>query len=112
MVAGGGIVHSERSPSSEREVFSRLHGSQLWIALPDNCEEIDPSFVHHPASTLPEVQIGESRIRLLLGKAFGIDSPVQVLSHLFYAELKMPSGAQLALPGGEDERAVYRFTAR
>ena len=33
MVAGSGIVHSER-PGADVDVASRLHGIQSWIALP------------------------------------------------------------------------------
>src|ERR1700754_4536550 len=34
MTAGRGIVHSERSPAAARKSGPRLHGLQLWIALP------------------------------------------------------------------------------
>ena len=34
MTAGRGIVHSERTPPEHRQNGSRLHGLQLWVALP------------------------------------------------------------------------------
>src|SRR5690242_17981708 len=34
MTAGRGIAHSERTPTEARERGTRLHGLQLWVALP------------------------------------------------------------------------------
>src|SRR3954452_2610743 len=39
MTAGRGIAHSERSPALERKSGPRLHGMQLWVALPTAHEE-------------------------------------------------------------------------
>ena len=61
MTAGRGIVHSERTPPAERASGPRLHGLQLWVALPSADEEIEPSFRHHPAATLPEMERGVIR---------------------------------------------------
>ena len=35
MTAGSGIVHSERSPQSERQAGGRIFGTQTWLALPE-----------------------------------------------------------------------------
>src|SRR4030095_5373882 len=58
MVAGRGIVHSERTPPALRDApgGARLHGIQTWVALPRAVEEMEPSFTHHPAATLPEIR--------------------------------------------------------
>lgn len=53
MVAGRGIVHSERSTPAALRAGMRLHGLQSWLALPDDHEDDPPSFAHHPAATLP-----------------------------------------------------------
>ena len=53
MTAGRGIVHSERA-SDDLAVTSRLHGIQSWIALPLELEEMEPTFLHYPATSLPE----------------------------------------------------------
>ena len=42
MTAGSGIVHSERSPQTERAAGPAMYGMQTWLALPDGREEIDP----------------------------------------------------------------------
>src|SRR5262249_31393647 len=53
MTAGRGIVHSERSPAEARRDGARLHGVQIWVALPDEHEEDEPSFRHAGKEELP-----------------------------------------------------------
>lgn len=107
MTAGSGIVHSERSPLGVRAASHRLHGIQLWVALPAEREEMPAEFHHHAAATLPTVELAGVRLRLLAGAAFGHVSPVRVYSPLFYADAWFPCGTELALPEQYPERAVY-----
>jgi redox-sensitive bicupin YhaK (pirin superfamily) len=107
MVAGRGIVHSERSPQAQRDAGPALHGIQLWVALPQVSEEVEPSFRHHPAATLPEVNLPGVKLRVLLGAAFGRVSPVEVFSPMFYVEAQLQAGATLELPADYAERALY-----
>ena len=53
MTAGSGVVHSERSPDDARPVTSTLAGLQTWVALPDESEEVEPSFQHAGAGDAP-----------------------------------------------------------
>src|SRR3954447_11721952 len=64
MVAGKGIVHSERTPAAMRGIESRLSGIQTWIALPTDHEEDAPAFSHHEA--LPSFQENGVHIRVIL----------------------------------------------
>lgn len=107
MTAGRGIVHSERTPPEPRRNGSRLHGLQLWVALPLDQEEAVPSFRHYPASVLPARDEGGVHLRVLAGSEYGLTSPVEALSPLFYVDAMMSAGSELALPGGYAERAVY-----
>src|SRR5690242_20355960 len=65
MTAGRGIVHSERTPAALRSASHRLHGIQLWVALPAEREEMAPAFHHHSAESLPRLERGGVSIRLL-----------------------------------------------
>ena len=107
MTAGRGIVHSERSPAAARKTGKSLHGMQLWVALPKVHEEIAPSFQHHPADSVPAVELPGVRLRIVAGSAYGATSPVEVLSPLFYAEAQLERGARLTLPAEHLERAAY-----
>src|SRR5579872_3855537 len=83
MTAGRGIVHSERTPALLRKSGPLVHGMQLWVALPKAAEEVAPSFQHHPAATIPALELPGARLRVIAGSAYGETSPVQVLSPLF-----------------------------
>ena len=107
MTAGRGIVHSERTPEELKKSGGRLNGIQCWVALPEEAEESAPSFFHHPSASLPEFTLDGVRLKLLLGSAFGKQSPVAVHSDLFYLDVSMPEGTQLLLPGDGREWAVY-----
>jgi redox-sensitive bicupin YhaK (pirin superfamily) len=109
MTAGRGIAHSERSPEAERAAGPRMHGIQLWVALPQAHEEVEPDFHHHPAATLPAFQRSGVGLRLLAGAAYGHVSPVRVFSPMFYLEALWADAAELELPASDsvEERAAY-----
>lgn len=109
MVAGRGIVHSERTPNDQRESpdGTSIHGIQTWIALPKGYEEVEPSFAHHPATTLPEIHAGGSTMRLIAGEAFGHRAPASVYSRMFYLDLRLEAGASASIPADHVERAAY-----
>jgi redox-sensitive bicupin YhaK (pirin superfamily) len=110
MTAGRGIAHSERSPAEERAAGPGLHGIQLWVALPQAFEEVEPEFHHHPAATLPAFERGGVHLRLLAGEAFGQRSPVHVFSPMFYVEALWSLPAALDVPSSGDpteERGAY-----
>lgn len=107
MTAGRGIVHSERTGPDSRKTGSRLHGIQLWVALPKTHEETEPEFRHYPAPRLPALEAPGVRMRILIGTAYGATSPVQTLSSLFYVEATMFEGGELLLPSEHEERAAY-----
>ncbi len=107
MVAGRGIVHSERTAPEERARAGRLNGIQSWVALPLSHEESEPSFQHHPAESLPLVEGDGVRMCLIAGAAYGKRSPVETPSEMFYLDARLSKGAELVLPDEYEERAVY-----
>lgn len=107
MIAGNGIVHSERTPPALREYGSRLSGIQCWLALPEEHEEIQPSFTHYAKETLPQFNIDGVELSLLMGTAFGRESPAKVLSNLFYLSAIFPKGTKLEVPSEHREIGAY-----
>lgn len=107
MTAGSGIVHSERKPEAERHSTYVNHGLQLWLALPQDQQEVPASFVHTPASAIPELQDGCAQVRVLVGQALGAQSPVQPCSPTLYLDVALPANGQWTLPMLAEEQAVY-----
>ncbi|MEM6583730.1 MAG: pirin family protein [Pseudomonadota bacterium] len=105
MVAGRGIVHSERA-GSDLDVDAQLHGIQSWIALPVETQEIAPAFTHYPNTDLPELKRDGATIRIIMGEAFGERSPVETFSRTLYLEVLLDAGATLTLPQ-EEELSLY-----
>jgi redox-sensitive bicupin YhaK (pirin superfamily) len=107
MVAGRGIVHSERSGAEARRRGVQLHGIQSWVALPLAHEETDPQFAHHPAASLPRLRADGVTLDLIAGSAFGLRSPVAVFSPTLYAHARCEAGARLRLDDEHEQRALY-----
>ena len=109
MTAGRGIVHSERSTPEDRLAPLPMHGIQSWVALPQTDAECEPAFVHHPAATLPEWQHGHARLRLIVGTAYGRESPVEFVSSILYVHAEWARADTLPLPPEDEheQRAVY-----
>lgn len=107
MTAGSGIVHSERSSNEARAREERLEGLQIWVALPGEQEETAPTFVHHPADSLPRFETDGACVRVLAGSGFGVTSPVKPSSALFYFDIALQAGKKLALDAQYTERAIY-----
>ena len=108
MTAGKGVVHSERTPEYLRSTDKSLHGLQIWVALPKEKENIEPSFVHIERKDIPEWQQDNVTIKLIAGEAFGKKSPVPVYSPLYLIEIKSTTQATLNI--GKDifgESALY-----
>jgi len=108
MTAGKGVVHSERTPQYLRQSEKKLHGLQIWVALPKELEETEPSFTHIEASEIPQWNQNNVQVKLIAGKAFGKISPVPVHSELYFIEIKSTKKQKLSI--GNDlfgESALY-----
>ncbi len=88
MTAGKGIVHSERTPEYLRDSSVKMHGLQIWVALPKELEQMEPEFFHIDREQIPTWREGELEFKLVAGEAFGRTSPVPVFSKLFMLEAK------------------------
>lgn len=98
MVAGSGITHSERQSEATKSQSHRIHGFQLWLALPSEAEETDPAFYHYPSQQIPALTIEGVRLRVLMGTAYGVTSPVKTFSPTLYVEAQIKTGQTLAIP--------------
>ncbi|MGV7207388.1 pirin family protein [Oxalobacteraceae bacterium A2-2] len=107
MTAGSGIVHSERTPKDLVGRPHRTHGLQLWAALPVANEEDAPSFHHTPASAIPQLTVDGAQVRVLVGSAFGHQSPVKTYMQTLYLDVVLKAGQAIGLAGLPPEAAIY-----
>ena len=107
MTAGRGIAHSERTPPAEREQGHRLHGVQVWVALPQADEEAAPAFHHHEAGELPTIERDGAALTLIAGSAYGQISPVKVFAPMFFVEARFDAGAVLDWPAEHVECGLH-----
>jgi len=106
MTAGRGIAHSEKVTEEILASGQRLHGIQVWVALPIESEEIEPRFEHYASEDIPAVDLEGANARVVIGSAYGLTSPVQTESETLYVELQIDAGASVELPRTE-ELAVF-----
>ncbi|MFO7576345.1 MAG: pirin family protein [Pelovirga sp.] len=107
MTAGRGISHSERTPPDLRRKEHRLHGLQLWVALPGEDEQTEPFFAHYDSGALPLLEAEGVRIRVMVGRAYGLVSQVKTHSPTLYVEISLAAGKSVAVPDQVEECAIY-----
>ncbi|HEY7431003.1 MAG TPA: pirin family protein [Streptosporangiaceae bacterium] len=103
MTAGRGIAHAEESPG---EHDPRLHGVQLWLALPGADRQTAPDFEHH--AELPAVGFGGLTARVFTGSLAGVTSPARVFSQVVGAEISAADDTSAAVPlAPEHEHVIF-----
>lgn len=107
MVAGRGVTHSERTSPETRATRHKLFGIQTWIALPEDKEEMAPDFEHHKSAALPVIEDDGVTAKLILGTAYGAESPVTMPSETFYVDVALSAGASFPLPDNHEDRGIY-----
>lgn len=106
MVAGSGIVHSERVSDEVRKNGQEMEALQLWMALPEEFEEIDPEFFHYKASDIEQLDVNGVKVRLMIGSFANKVSPVKQFARTLYLEIDIKDGQEIMMPE-EEELAIY-----
>ena len=101
MTAGRGIAHSEESPQARPP---RLHGAQLWVALPEQARHVEPRFEH--VVDLPRLRLGDVTATVLVGEVGGEASPAQVHSPLVGVDLDVVGAAEVPLQSSFEHAVV------
>ncbi|MGN6330132.1 MAG: pirin family protein [Motilibacteraceae bacterium] len=95
MTAGHGISHAETSVPRRD---GRLHGVQLWVALPDASRHQPAHFEHH--AKLPHWSAPTVEATVLMGELDGVRSPAATYSPMLGAELSLHGTATVPLEPG------------
>lgn len=82
MQAGGGVWHGGSS------IGERIHGYQLWIALPEDLETA-PSRSRYLG---PEHFAWNGPARVVLGSLGGVSSPIEAPSQINYLDVRLQAG--------------------
>lgn len=93
MTAGRGIAHSEETPARNS---GRLHGVQLWVALPDAERGREPGFDHY--RDLPVLEPGGGRAQVFMGALAGAASGTRAFSPLVGADVQAGAHSAVRLP--------------
>jgi len=92
MTCGRGITHTEETP---QEHGARLHGLQFWVALPYASRDVAPAFDHF--KDLPITTVGQARVHVFAGRAFGVESPARFFSPIVGYDARLDNGGALEL---------------
>jgi redox-sensitive bicupin YhaK (pirin superfamily) len=105
MTAGRGIAHAEETPP---ENSGRVHGFQLWVALPDAERQVEPAFDHLPS--VPTAALAGGQAVVFVGELAGTRSRARTFSPLVGAELRGEAAGCLRVPVNPDfEYALLPF---
>lgn len=103
MTAGNGISHAE---VAEQNLQQPLHGLQLWCALPQQHEQVAPSFEHY--RELPHFAVDDVMAELILGKYESYRSPGTTFHPCIAMLLTTPKNAQATIKLNKElEYALY-----
>lgn len=107
MTAGKGIVHSEREAFEVRANKHSISGLQCWVVLPEEMAELEPAFNHVKKQDLPYLIHEGVMMRLVVGEAYGLSSPVKTYSPMFYIDIAASGGSKIHRPHTEQETAIF-----
>jgi len=95
MRAGRGVWHDGRSPD-----LTRMHGLQLWVALPPELENAAPESQYVAPGDVPQ----EGPVSVALGRYGASRSPVQAPLSINYLHVKLQDGERWRYqpPAGHD----------
>ncbi|NLE71275.1 MAG: pirin family protein [Actinomycetales bacterium] len=96
MTAGHGVCHSEEGTVRLFPDQRRLHGVQLWTALPEATRHGERAFEH--VAEVPTFDADGARVQVVMGTLGGATSPARADTPLVAAQVDLPAGARVRLP--------------
>lgn len=113
MTAGSGISHSERSPESSHNILPyEMHGLQFWVALPNELEDMSPSFNHYGVSQIPKIEDKNSVVDVVVGEYLGQVSPVKTHSPVVFMNIVSKNENEFKYFSDKNEVGIYLVSGR
>lgn len=98
MIAGSGIVHSEKLSPEFATKGGKLHGFQLWINLPAKYKGEEPAYFNMNDHEIPRFTFDNGAYVKVLAGAYGETvSPVKTYSPLFVYHIHLPEKTEVEL---------------
>jgi redox-sensitive bicupin YhaK (pirin superfamily) len=111
MTSGRGILHEEMPRRGANGV---IQGFQLWVNLPAAQKMSAPRYQEIAAGTIPALEQGGARVRLVAGTYAGMTGPVtEIAAQPIYLDVELEAGAGFRLPLPAGHTAVaYVFEGK
>ncbi|MHB1132162.1 MAG: pirin family protein [Chloroflexota bacterium] len=90
---GRGVSHSEL-PVGDADTL----GLQLWLTISAADRRLEPEFQLLRPAEVPEVAVGDARVRLLAGTLAGHSSPLTLHNPTLYLDVALPAAGTATLP--------------
>ena len=105
MKAAKGIIHAEMP----KQVEGLMWGFQLWVNLPASEKMSDPEWFDFPSVKIPEVQAGNTTLRLIAGNYAQETGPVSLPGRDFFmADVKLSGEFELKSQQ-QEKRLAYVY---
>ena len=88
--AGSGMVHEEKPTEP-----GICHGLQIFVNLAAANKFSQPQAFHLAAKDIPTYEDGSKRVRVLVGEAFGLSSPLTTLTPVTLLDAFLPAGKRI-----------------
>jgi redox-sensitive bicupin YhaK (pirin superfamily) len=111
MTSGRGILHEEMPRRGPDGV---IQGFQLWVNLPAAQKMSAPRYQEIAADSIPALEQGGARVRLVAGAYAGMTGPVtEIAAQPIYLDVELEAGAGFRLPLPAGHTAVaYVFEGK
>ena len=107
MTAGSGISHEENPVFEDGTTEHIMYFAQMWLALPNEVEDMPPTFEHHLAESIPVVQLEHASARVAMGSVWGKTAPTTCYVPTFYTDISLNENGCIPLSAQYQEQAVY-----
>jgi len=102
MVAGEGVLHSEVSSEAFKREGGQLEILQLWVNLPKDKKNVEPSYAGLASQQIAEVEAddGDVLVRVIAGEYGGVSGPYEPLTdvELFWLEFQAGGEFDMRVP--------------
>ena len=96
--SGRGAIHEEVSSMEIRRDGGVVHGFQIWLNVPGREKFSEPVTHIYQRANLPVVETPDYRLKVVMGDAFGMSSPVHTHTPVFYYHVTLNAGGRLDVP--------------